>query len=254
MQTGFLLAFTTGLLGGFGHCLGMCGPLVASYTLHGKSSLSRPMDVFSRPVGGFSRMVPHLMYNAGRITTYSFVGALMGLGGSFLNTAGNISGIRNAAALLTGLIMIVMGLRITGLFNRFSGRFSGRFSDLREGAGLSGPADDSRGGFAASAVRLILESGSSWRYYPLGLLFGFIPCGLAYSIFMGSAGQAGLLQGMLYALCFGLGTIPALLLFGFAMGYLSGSIRGWLYKGSGLAVIISGVYFIVRAGVCHARM
>jgi sulfite exporter TauE/SafE len=211
--TGYLLAFTTGLLGGFGHCIGMCGPLVASYTLH--SAASR------------TRIIPHLMYNAGRITTYTFIGSLMGLAGNFLNTAGKLAGIQNIAAMLTGILMIAAGLSISGCFK--SASFIG-----------------SRNSFVLKAVKIVVETDSPLRYYPLGLLLGLLPCGLSYSVFIGAAGAGGLLQGMLYVFCFGLGTLPALLLVGVIMTYVSIRIRGWLYRASGVAVAISGVYFLVR--------
>ncbi len=217
--TGYLLAFTTGLLGGFGHCLGMCGPLVASYSLH--AGITR------------SRVFPHLIYNAGRITTYSFIGSFMGLTGTFLNTAGRIAGIQNIAAMLTGILMIVMGLSITGLLKGIN--FIERYNSS-----------------VLRAANVVLETDSVWRYYPLGLLLGLLPCGLSYSVFIGAAGTGGLLRGMFYVFCFGLGTVPALLLFGVVMSYLSGKIRSWLYRASGIVVTISGIYFLVKGITSHA--
>jgi sulfite exporter TauE/SafE len=217
--TGYLLAFTTGLLGGFGHCLGMCGPLVASYTL--SAGITR------------SKAFPHLMFNAGRITTYSIIGSLMGLTGSFVNTAGKLAGVQNIAGMLTGLLMIIMGLSITGLLKGAS--LIERYNSL-----------------VLRAVNVVLETESPMRYYPLGLLLGLLPCGLSYSVFIGAAGTGGLLQGMLYVFCFGLGTVPALLLFGVVMTYVSSKMRGRLYRASGIVVIISGIYFMMRAITSHA--
>ena len=217
--TGYLLAFTTGLLGGFGHCLGMCGPIVASYTL--SAGITR------------SKAFPHLMYNAGRITTYSIIGSLMGLTGAFVNTAGRLAGVQNIAAMLTGILMIIMGLSITGLLKGTS--LIERYNSL-----------------VLRAVNVVLETESPMRYYPLGLLLGLLPCGLSYSVFIGAAATGGLLQGMFYVFCFGLGTVPALLLFGVVMTYVSSRLRGRLYRASGIVVIISGVYFMVRAITSHA--
>jgi sulfite exporter TauE/SafE len=217
--TGYLLAFTTGLLGGFGHCLGMCGPLVASYTL-------------SAGITG-SKAFPHLMFNAGRITTYSIIGSLMGLTGTFVNTAGRLAGVQNIAAMLTGILMIIMGLSITGMLKGTS--LIERYNSV-----------------VLRAVSVVLETESPMRYYPLGLLLGLLPCGLSYSVFIGAAGTGGPLQGMLYVFCFGLGTVPALLLFGVVMTYVSSKLRGRLYRASGIVVIISGIYFMARAITSHA--
>jgi sulfite exporter TauE/SafE len=54
-ETIYFVLFTTGLTVGFGHCIGMCGPIVVSLSLSLK---------------GRSVVVPHLLYNGGRITTY----------------------------------------------------------------------------------------------------------------------------------------------------------------------------------------
>ena len=217
--TEYYLAFTTGLLGGFGHCLGMCGPVVASYTLQSGAT--------------HATVLTHMLYNAGRITTYSFIGALMGLSGTFLNTAGSLAGLQNVAAILTGTIMIIMGLNIIGLLRGTN--FIERY-----------------GSFVLRAVHVVVDTGSSFRYYPLGLLLGLLPCGLSYSVFIGAAGTGGLLQGMFFVFCFGLGTVPALLLFGVAMTFISSRLRGWLYRASGILVIMSGIYFLVRGITSHA--
>ena len=64
----WVVMLLTGLAGGFGHCVGMCGPVVAAYSL-GEQNL---------------RYLHHILYNLGRITTYMFMGAVVGLTGSFL--------------------------------------------------------------------------------------------------------------------------------------------------------------------------
>jgi sulfite exporter TauE/SafE len=224
MSTGYILAFTTGLLGGFGHCIGMCGPLVASYTLHERDRLGR-----------FPALLPHLLYNAGRITTYVFIGALMGISGSFVNTAGKLSGIHNTVGTLAGAFMVVMGLGITGVFKEI--RIMERHNSL-----------------ILRMMGQVREGSSLWRYFPLGLLLGFLPCGLSYSVFIGAAATGRMPSAMFFALCFGLGTIPALLLFGFVMTYLSARIRGWIYRTSGVVVIITGIYFLIRGIMSHATV
>lgn len=218
METNYLLALTTGLLGGFGHCIGMCGPLVASYTLH---------DNAGRNVSSAYSFVPHLLYNIGRITTYTFIGALMGFTGSFVNIAGKFAGFQNAVSVIAGVVMIIMGLGVAGI--------------LRSAAYI-----EKHNGFILRAVKVVLEGESVWRYYPLGILLGFLPCGLSYSAFIAAAGTGSLPQGLLFAFIFGLGTAPALLLFGLIINYLSAKVRGWVYKTGGLVIIGMGLYFIRR--------
>jgi uncharacterized protein len=219
------LAAGTGLLGGFGHCAGMCGPLAASVGL-----VSAPR------LGPRRALTGQLLYNAGRVTTYAFLGALMGLTGSFVNTAGRLAGLQNAVAVLAGLAMVVMGLGaagVAGWVERLERRAASRV--LR-------------------AVRAVLEGGGSGRFYALGLLIGFLPCGLSYSAFVGAAATGGLAQGLLFALAFALGTVPALLLVGGASTLLSARTRGFLHRLAGVAVMAVGALFVARGLGLHAAL
>jgi sulfite exporter TauE/SafE len=225
MEPGYLLALTTGILGSFGHCLGMCGPIVASYTLS-SSSGSRPWS---------DRLVPHLLYHGGRITMYAFIGALMGLSGSFVNVAGSIAGLQNAVAVLAGIAMVIMGMSITGISGTTAWLERHNIVVLRYG-------------------KQVMTARSLLRYYPLGLLLGLLPCGLSYTIFIAAAGTGGLLPGMVTALLFGIGTLPALLLFGTAISYFSASLRSRIYRAGGAIVIVMGIYFIYRGIRLYARL
>jgi sulfite exporter TauE/SafE len=225
VETGYLLALTTGVLGGFGHCIGMCGPLVVSYAL---VRATRPQPIFIR-------MAPHLLYNMGRITTYGFIGGIMGLSGSFVNVAGRLAGIQNVVAVVAGVMMIFMGLSIAGVGSTTAWIEKHNLSVLR-------------------TAQRVLASSSMLRYYPLGLLLGLLPCGLSYTVFIASAGTGGLFPGMLTALLFGLGTLPALLVFGAVMSSLSAALRGRIYRTSGVIVMIMGIYFLFRGIRLYANL
>jgi hypothetical protein len=96
------------------------------------------------------------------------------------------------------------------------------------------------------AARLIIETESVWKYYPLGILLGFIPCGLSYTLFIGAAGSGGLLQGMATMICFGIGTLPAMLLFASLVGFFGNRLKRGLYTAGGVAVILMGFFFLAR--------
>ena len=225
MEAGYLLALTTGILGGFGHCIGMCGPLVASYSLV-RATRTPPRLI---------RMAPHLLYNSGRITTYALIGGVMGLSGSFINVAGSFAGIQNVVAVASGVMMIFMGLSIAGIGSNTAWIEKHNLSVLR-------------------LARRVFGSSSMLSYYPLGLILGLLPCGLSYTVFIASAGTGGLLPGMLTALLFGLGTMPALLVFGAVMTSISASLRGRIYRAGGVVVIIMGVYFLFRGIRIYANL
>jgi hypothetical protein len=213
------MALTTGVLGGFGHCIGMCGPLVASYSFS------------DRPPG--PQLLPHLLYNAGRITTYSAIGGLMGLTGSFLSFAGRIAGLQNAVALFAGIAMIVMGLNITGILG------SSRWIERHNLPILR-------------AARLAASSASPFRYVLLGSILGLLPCGLSYTIFVAAAGSGGFSQGLVMAMLFGLGTLPALLVFGTLVSLIGSKVRGRIYRAGGFLVISMGIYFLWRGMQLYA--
>jgi len=227
VEADYLLALITGLFSGFGHCIGMCGPLVASYALAAAPDNTRTF---------IGSLAPHALYNMGRITTYALIGGSLGLSGSYVNLAGRLAGVQNIVALLAGVLMIFMGLGIAGSFRGLTA-----WIELRNIPFLR----------AAQRVR---QSSSALRYYPLGLVLGFLPCGLSYTIFIASAGMGGLFSGMLMALAFGLGTLPALLLFGTVMTAFSARFRVGLHRAGGFIVIIMGFYFLFRGITHHAHM
>jgi hypothetical protein len=227
MNPGYLLAFMTGLAGGFGHCIGMCGPIIAGYSFSDREP--------GQPAPVAATIAPHLLYNTGRITTYALIGGVMGLTGSFVNIAGRISGIQNLVALLAGVLMIVMGMNITGIWG------SPRWIEKHNLPVLR-------------AARRVAASRSMSRFAFLGMVLGFLPCGLSYTIFVAAAGSGGLLQGMLTAVLFGLGTFPALLAFGVLVSALSSRVRGTIYRAGGFLVICMGVYFVWKGLQLYAGL
>ncbi len=214
------MAFVTGLLGSFGHCAAMCGPLVGSLALA------------AAPLGARRSLAGQLAYHAGRVTTYAAVGAVMGLTGSFVNVAGRLAGLQQAVAILAGVLMVLLGAGVAGLstaVKRLEARASGKVVAL---------------------VRGLLEGGGPSRLYPTGLALGLLPCGLSWTVFLGAAGTGSLPEGLLLALAFGLGTTPALLLVAAAGGAVGVRARRVLVRAGGLLVALLGLVFVLRgAGV-----
>ena len=97
------LALGMGLLGSFGHCAAMCGPLVAAVALSaGPGTALRPAALLQ------------LEYHAGRITTYGFAGAVMGAAGSAAGVAARVAGFQDAVSVVAGALMAAMGLGAAG--------------------------------------------------------------------------------------------------------------------------------------------
>jgi len=235
----YLLMLGSGLLGGFGHCAGMCGPLVATYFLN-LSTVSSPRSKDST--------LPHLFYNLGRITTYSIIGGIMGLTGSFAGVVRSIERFQNMTMAAIGVLMIIMGLAASGLFS--FGRKKNRDVSQKIMASLLSQTVN-------RMIRFISETRTSGSFYAIGMATGFIPCGLLYTAYIAAAGAGagadsrpeGFLRGVLMLFLFGLGTAPSLLLIGRIVALKAEWIRRKLYSIAAFFMIMLGGVFIYRSVV-----
>ena len=228
----YLLMLGSGLLGGVGHCAGMCGPVVATYTL-GFSLQAGHMRTYA---------LPQVLYNAGRITTYSIMGGIMGMTGSFAGVVKSIERFQTMTMAAIGMVMIILGLAATGWFS---------LPKSRTGREIASPVT----GFVNRVIRFISATHTTGSVYVIGMATGFIPCGLLYTAYIAAAGTGatagspveGFLRGMSTLLLFGLGTAPALLLIGHITARKGEWIRKRLYTVSSLFMIAIGAIFVYRA-------
>jgi uncharacterized protein len=212
----YLEIFIIGIFGSM-HCIGMCGGFVAMY------SLKKPATQPTLPY--------HVLYNLGRITTYSFLGGILGYIGSFVAYVGAHRGIPGAALLISGAFMVLMGLNIAGVLGKRE-----RF----EGLEIAG------NGLFRDTFRRILTIESVWGTYLLGLLLGFLPCGLLYPIFMNAAASGGFISGMLLMAVFGISTVPAMMSFGFLITRLQPHMKLVLYRTAAVLIVLLGLRIILR--------
>jgi len=218
-----ILYLSTGFTIGFGHCIGMCGPIVASLTLN---------------LGTRRILVPQLLYHYGRITTYSIIGGIMGAVGSFTIVTAKIIIIQKSVLIFSGALVVVMGLSNSGWLPRIK-ILSDNFNLTKR---------------ISKGLAALLEVKSNFIFYPLGLLFGLIPCGPVYTALIGAARAGmdarnifqGTLSGMMLMACFGLGTVPALFLTAKIVNISSLKYRLLLYKTGSILMIGAGLYFIVK--------
>lgn len=214
------MAFVTGLLG-MGHCIGMCGGLVSALSL----------SEAGRHGGWFF----HLLYNLGRISTYTFIGAVVGWLGSALAYTDRFKLVTRSLLIGSDIFVILVGLGTAGLFAWLT------VSRLE----FPGPMKAMT--LAVGGLRRLPPAVAA---LPLGLLFGFIPCGYLYAVAITAAQSASIATGALMLFAFGLGTAPALLLFGGAAHWLSGRARTWMLKIAGLVVAGMGAINLIK----HMRM
>jgi sulfite exporter TauE/SafE len=223
----------TGLLMGFSHCLGMCGPLVAGFSLSAGATPGAAPGAPPRSL--FATAAAQLPYHLGRVTTYAALGALLGATGAFVNVAGRLAGLGEVMALLAGALMVALGLGVAGV--------TARLARLEASASHR----------LLLLLRPLLQGGPS-RLYPLGLALGFLPCGVSWTIFLGAAASGGPVPGLLMALAFGVATVPGLLLPALLGALVGQRTRGALRRAGGLMVAALGLLFILRGLGLHAPL
>lgn len=203
---GNLLAslFVAGLIGGGGHCVAMCGPFVVAQSVSRLESLAiNEMREFHRIAG--AALAP---YHLGRSTTYVLLGGLAaGVAGGVMGTTG--------ARWLSAVFLSLAALLFLGYgIRKLAGRLP--FSDA------GGESWWSRR--IGVWIKPLFARPVGLRGYGLGLALGFLPCGLLYGALAAAAASGTFLAGAFVMAAFAAGTVPALLVVGFA-GHVAG--RRW---------------------------
>ena len=212
----YSMAFITGFLGS-GHCLGMCGGIVTALSLSAPGRTSGPLF--------------HLLYNSGRMVTYGLIGLLVGWLGSLMAYTSAFEGITQWLLVASDLFIIMIGLGTAGALRRFN------IMQLE----FAGPVHS-----LTTAVKGLRKLAPALASLPLGIVFGFLPCGFLYAMAITAAQTASPTRAALVLIFFGLGTVPALLTFGSAAQWLGSRARGWMLRGAGIMVILMGLVNLLR--------
>lgn len=206
----FLALFLVGLLGGT-HCVGMCGGIVGALSM-----------------GAPGRWSMHLAYNVGRILSYGLAGAIAGaVGAASLGLDSQVP-MRLALYLLANLMLIALGLYLLGVTQALA--FTERAGQLLWQR-------------LQPLTRRFLPARTVAQAFPLGMLWGWLPCGLVYSALATALSSGSAVRGGLCMLAFGLGTLPNLLLAGIVLARLNEFVRRLAVRiASGLLVLGFGLY------------
>lgn len=210
-------AFVVGLLGGV-HCAGMCGGIVGALSLGIQPGRQLPVL---------------LAYNIGRISSYTLAGALMGALGFFFSGLLPVQTAQRVLLTFAGVFLILMGFYLAG--------WSAALSRVERAGGVIWRRIEplGRGLLPVRTVRQALA---------LGMLWGWLPCGLVYSALVWTVSSGGALQGASLMLAFGLGTLPNLLLMGVAANQLNRWTRRPLVRQlAGALVAGFGVWLLYDA-------
>lgn len=217
IEISFIAVFLVGLLGG-GHCIGMCGGIV------GAVSLSLPKD---RPRTSFL-----LAYNAGRILSYMLAGVLAGAVGASGFFLQHVLPVEKLLYGLASLMLILLGLYLAGIWQ-------GVVYLERLGGVIWKKIQPVAKGFIP--VQTISQA------LVLGGLWGWLPCGLVYSVLVAAIATGDPVQGGLLMLVFGIGTLPTLLTIGMATIRLKSFLQKlWVRRLSGSVVVGFGLAGLLR--------
>ena len=216
-------ALVVGLLGGV-HCVGMCGGIVSALTF-GLSEEDR-----SR----VSAILPfQLAYNLGRITSYVLAGAIMGGLGMLLAQLMPIHLAQRVLLGIAGLFMVLLGLYLGGWWMILSK------------VELAGTLVWKR---IEPLGKKLLPVRSPAQALKIGLVWGWLPCGLVYTMLVNAVAAGSAAKGAGLMLAFGLGTLPNLLLMGILAAALARIIRSPLTRQiAGVLVILFGLFTIWRS-------
>ena len=216
-EISILSVFLVGLLGGV-HCVGMCGGIVTAL------SLSAP--------GGKPGVPMLFAYNLGRISSYALAGAIAGAVGASTLLLNNYLPMGRVLYVSANVMLILLGLYLAGL---------SRAVLLLERVGSVVWAR------LQPLMKRLIPVRSLPQAYLTGAIWGWLPCGLVYSVLISALASGTALHGALLMGAFGVGTLPNLL----AMGLLAHRLQNFIRKpgvrlGAGLLVAAFGVWGLTQ--------
>ena len=204
-------AFLIGLFGSF-HCIGMCGPI----------ALALPTQQNNR----ISLVSGRILYNIGRALTYAVVGLVFG----FIGQSLSLAGLQQSVSIVAGVFILLMVL--------LPSKISQKFYLLKPAYGFTN--------FLKRKFGMLLKKKTVAAIFFIGLLNGFLPCGLVYIAVAGALASGGFLEGAMYMFVFGIGTLPIMLAVSMAGNFISLNVRKRINKAIPAFMIILAFLFILR--------
>lgn len=204
-------AFILGLISSL-HCVGMCGPI----------AMMLPVDHHDKA----KKVTQILTYHLGRITAYSTIGLIFGL----LGRGFFLAGMQQNVSIFIGVAMIAIVLIPEKIFSKynFSKPVYKVISNIKSSLGSQ------------------FKKKSYKSLFTIGLLNGFLPCGMVYVALFGAIAMQSASLGVIYMLLYGLGTLPLMTAVVYINSILKLPFRNKIQKAIPYVAVIIGVLFILR--------
>jgi sulfite exporter TauE/SafE len=211
MSPEIFTAFLIGLLGSF-HCIGMCGPIAIALPVPKSSNLSF--------------ITGRILYNLGRVVTYSFLGALLGLLGGRIALAGA----QQVVSIVLGIVIIIAVLLPQKYKNYF----------------VQHPITQKLAQPLKANIGVLFKKGTFSAMFLIGILNGFLPCGFVYIGLAGSITSGDAASGAAVMVLFGLGTVPVMFAASVFGKFINMGIRTKLRKAIPVFALLLAAVFILR--------
>ena len=231
--------FPVFLIGLFGsvHCAGMCGGIVSAFSMVPAAARAFPVPVATRSAPAPARV---LSYNAGRLVSYMLAGAIAGGVANGARTLGGLGAFQAGGYWLANLMLVALGLHLMDAWRglaHIETLGSGLWRRLKPLTARLQPLDGPA------------------RLFGLGALWGWLPCGMVYSVLVTAMLSGSAASGAAVMLVFGLGTLPMLMAMGVAGAHLRTAMqRRPVRIAAGLMVLGFGLLGIARAAAgTHAH-
>lgn len=204
-------AFIFGLISSL-HCIGMCGAIAMMLPVNHNNPAQKTLQL--------------LLYHLGRLSAYGLMGLVFGILGKGLYLAG----IQQQLSIIMGILMIIITLVPEKVFAKYN---------------FSRPVYKAIA-FVKSSLGKQFKSKTLQSFYTIGLLNGFLPCGLVYAALFGALAMQNITLSTLYMVLYGLGTVPMMSAVVYISNLLSMPIRSKLQKIIPAVVVGIGILFIIR--------
>ena len=203
---GYGMLFVIGLITSV-HCIAMCGGINLSQCIPAVRSPAWPNRAGSR----FAVLAPAVLYNAGRVVSYTVVGVIVGAVGSLVSVSGRFQGV---VQLIAGVFMVIMGINMLGLFQGAFGSVLRRFN-------LRMPA--------IFAKKINEQKTNSKNPLIIGFLNGLMPCGPLQAMQLYALSTGSPIAGGISMFLFSMGTVPLMFGIGALSSFLSGASFGSVF-------------------------